>query len=69
MMNDSAIYLRSLLFGNAYMLEDVIGIYTVHESNISKSLNLPFLYANLIEKRRLSFTSSMYNTRYSKLVV
>lgn len=53
MMNDSAIYLRSLLFGNAFILEDVIGVYTVHESNISKTLNLPFLFDNLNEKRGL----------------
>lgn len=50
MMNDSSIYLRALLFGDAYILEDVIGVYTIHESNISKTISLPFLYENLEEK-------------------
>ena len=53
MMNDSSIYLRALLFGDAYILDDVIGVYTIHETNISKTINLPFLYENLKEKLRI----------------
>lgn len=50
MMNDSSIYLRALLFGDAFILQDNVGVYTIHETNISKSISLPFLYENLYEK-------------------
>lgn len=50
MMNDSSIYLRSLLINDAYILKNIIGVYLVHESNISKSLNVDFVIMNLNEK-------------------
>lgn len=53
MMNDSPIYLRALLLGDAHILKDIIGVYTIHESNISKTISLPFLYENLEEKKRI----------------
>ncbi|MDD3184941.1 MAG: glycosyltransferase family 2 protein [Anaerostipes sp.] len=54
MVNDSTIYLRALLCGNGYILTDIIGIYRVHEVNISKNLDVEFLIDNLEEKRRIS---------------
>lgn len=53
MMNDSSIYLRALLYGDAYILNDIVGVYTIHKSNISKTISLPFLYENLEEKKRI----------------
>lgn len=50
MMNDSSIYLRALLYGDAYILQDIVGVYTIHESNISKTISVPFLCENLEEK-------------------
>lgn len=50
MMNDSSIYLRSLLVLDAYIMNDIIGVYVIHESNISKGLNTDFIIMNLEEK-------------------
>jgi len=50
MMNDGPIYMRALLTGDGYLMEDVIGVYRIHRSNISFSLNLDFLLENLDEK-------------------
>lgn len=51
MVNDSSIYLRALLSGDAYILEDVIGTYRIHSKNISFSINLKFLIENLEAKK------------------
>lgn len=53
MMNDSTIYLRALLAGNAYVLHTISGIYRVHSKNISFSLNVDFIIENLIEKKKI----------------
>jgi len=53
MVNDSTIYLRALLSGNAYILECVSGIYRVHSKNISFNLDISFIIENLIEKRNV----------------
>lgn len=51
MVNDSSIYLRALLSGNAYIMDDFIGIYRIHNKNISSSIEDKFLVENLKEKR------------------
>jgi len=51
MVNDVSIYMRMLLYGGAYILEDVIGVYRVHDSNITKSLSSDFIIENLNEKK------------------
>jgi len=51
MMNDSSIYLRSLLLGDAYFMRDLIGTYVVHGSNISTNLSVDFIIQNLKEKK------------------
>jgi len=51
MMNDSAIYLRALLSGDAIILEDIIGVYRIHNNNITFNLKLDFLIQNLEEKK------------------
>lgn len=53
MMNDTSIYLRTLCFGNAYMMPEWVGIYWVHASNISKNLPHRFIIENLAEKKNI----------------
>ena len=50
MFNDSSIYLRALLSGDAYISEDVWGVYFLHDENISKSINCKFIVDNMEEK-------------------
>lgn len=50
MVNDYAIYLRALLFGNAYIIDDCIGCYRVHDTNISFNIEKKFLMENLAER-------------------
>lgn len=50
MVNDYAIYLRALLFGNAYIMQDRIGVYRVHNQNISSHIERDFLLQNLEER-------------------
>ena len=50
MVNDSSIYLRALLSGNAYILDCISGVYRVHSSNITFNLDMNFINQNLIEK-------------------
>ncbi len=51
MVNDASIYMRSLLYGDAYIMEDIIGTYRIHDTNITKSLTPNFIIENLDEKR------------------
>lgn len=54
MVNDSSIYLRSLIFGNKVFFNDlIIGIYSVHSKNISFNIKAEFLIANLEEKKNI----------------
>lgn len=54
MMNDAPIYMRALLFGDIYALDDVVGVYRIHNSNITRSLSSRFILDNLKEKRFVS---------------
>ena len=49
-VNDLAIYMRALLFGNIYVLEDSIGNYRVHSDNISSRITKDFLIQNMEER-------------------
>lgn len=51
MVNDYAIFLRALLFGDAYILTNKIGRYRVHDNNISTNIQCNFLIENLEERR------------------
>lgn len=51
MVNDYAIYLRALLFGDAYILKDVIGVYRIHDFNISANIKKDFLLENFEERK------------------
>lgn len=51
MVNDSSIYLRGLLSGNAYIMNDFIGVYRIYGNNISNSIKDKFLIDNLKEKK------------------
>lgn len=50
MVNDYAIYLRALLYGDVYVIEDAIGVYRVHSNNISSRIEKSFLLDNLAER-------------------
>lgn len=50
MVNDSSIYLRSLLVGNAGFINSIAGVYRVHDNNITFNLSKEFLVDNLNEK-------------------
>ena len=50
MVNDMAIYMRSMIKGNVFFMSDTIGVYRQHPANISKRINGPFIIANLKEK-------------------
>ncbi|WP_185765247.1 glycosyltransferase family 2 protein [Niallia circulans] len=50
MVNDSAIYLRSLLVGDAGFIDTVAGVYRIHGNNITFNLKSDFIIENLREK-------------------
>ena len=53
MVNDSSIYLRALLSGDAYILDTISGVYRIHSKNITFSLKTDFIIENLNEKRNV----------------
>ena len=53
MVNDSSIYLRALIAGDAYILDEISGVYRVHSKNITFNLSVDFIIENLIEKRKV----------------
>ncbi len=67
MVNDYAIYIRALLYGNAYILPSFAGNYRKHEGNISLRIQRDFLIDNLEErkwvKERLSGRTSAGHIR------
>ncbi len=52
-LNDSSIYMNALLYGDSFILEDVVGVYRIHKSNLTFNLDVDFLIANLVEKRKI----------------
>ena len=51
MVNDASIYLRCMLSNKKVMINDkIVGIYRVHDKNISYNIKPDFLIANLNEK-------------------
>lgn len=53
MMNDTSIYMRAACFGDVCMIKDWVGVYWVHETNISKDLPFEFIIENLDEKNNI----------------
>lgn len=53
MLNDSSIYMRALITKPAYILDDFVGIYRVHDKNMTFNLKLSFLIENLQEKKSI----------------
>lgn len=53
MMNDTSIYMRAACFGDVCMIKDWVGVYWVHETNISKNLPFNFIIENLNEKNNI----------------
>lgn len=53
MLNDSSIYMRALITNPAYIMEDFVGVYRVHDKNMTFNLKLSFLIENLQEKKNI----------------
>lgn len=53
MVNDSPLYLRALLVGDIYIESDYVGVYRIHERNISKNIGAGFIIENLKEKENI----------------
>ena len=53
MVNDSCIYLRALLTGNAFILKSISGVYRVHSKNLTFNLTTDFINQNLVEKIKI----------------
>lgn len=54
MLNDTVIYLIALLNGNAFLCSDYVGVYRVHQANITKSISSSFVLENMNEKLNIS---------------
>ena len=51
MLNDMPLYMRSLTAeGSVFFMDDTIGVYRIHNANISKSMTWNFIQSNLEEK-------------------
>ena len=50
MVNDTSIYLRALLYGDPYFINDIVGVYRIHGQNLTFSCSLKFIIDNLEEK-------------------
>lgn len=51
MLNDMPLYMRTLTAGGTvFFIEDTIGVYRIHNANISKAMTWDFIRANLEEK-------------------
>lgn len=66
MLNDTVIYLRALIAGDAFLDNDVIGHYRVHDSNITKNLSIDFILQNVIEKERIANLLNLSTRKKSK---
>lgn len=55
MLNDTVIYLRALLCGDAYLCKDYIGAYRIHLKRITGNVSQSFILENLEEKRHISY--------------
>ena len=53
MVNDSSIYLRALISSDAYILNEISGVYRVHSKNITNNLKVSFIIENLNEKKNV----------------
>lgn len=59
MVNDAAIYMRAALRGNVYLSDDVIGLYRIHQNNISCNLSSKFIIDNIEEAKAIYEQSKM----------
>lgn len=50
MFNDSSIYMRALLTGGGVVVNDVWGVYYIHDNNISNTIDCKFIMENMKEK-------------------
>ena len=64
MVNDTIIYLRALLGGNPEFIKNIVGVYRIHNNNISKGCSSDFIIQNLDEKYKIyNLARNMSNFR------
>ncbi|MGB2524422.1 glycosyltransferase family 2 protein [Leuconostoc suionicum] len=51
--NDTTIYLRSLLRGGGFIIDEFIGMYRVHSNSLTKSIDADTLLLHIDEKEKL----------------
>ena len=52
--NDSSLYMSALLWGDAYIMKEVVGCYCIHDVNISSSIPQRFILEVLESKYQIS---------------
>lgn len=65
MVNDTSLYLRSLLVGDALIINKVVGVYRIHGNNITFHLKKDFIIENLNEKKEIR-NIAIKNNLYQK---
>lgn len=68
MVNDSSIYLRALLSGDAFLLDNIVGVYRLHGNNITFSCTSDFIIKNLQEKFNIGLIAQK-NFNYKKEII
>lgn len=53
MIGDANIYLNLLIYGDAYIFDDLIGVYRFNSSNMTQNLPLNVVYNAILEKHRI----------------
>ncbi len=68
MVNDASIYMRGLLnTGNVKFYENVIGVYRIHDKNITNNISPEFLIDNLEEKYKVfKIIKNKYSNKVTK---
>lgn len=73
-MSDSSIYMQCLLRGDAYIIDDIVAVYRVHEKSLTSNASLPFIM-NVLHQKELFYKKSIgiiprpkdfWSTQYSK---
>lgn len=65
MVNDCPLYMRSLLVGDIFIEREPVGVYRIHETNISKSISSDFIIENLKEKNYIYKELKRRSVNYS----
>ena len=53
MIGDSNIYLNLLVYGDAYIFDEIVGVYRFNSNSMSKNLPFEYIYNSILEKYRI----------------